>query len=379
MDAWASPWADDTQQDEDPGHQGAVSTLQDFELFGDDPGHRRTVSTLQDFELFGDDPGTATEHTAIDNSLAFTSKLDGSDFGGASIWTTDVNAFGGVDSSSAWASDSTSVPFSGNHHSDVYPNWEDNDIVSGETQIHGSVNIEDTSIPPEGTSQSSQARHPITTSTKDFSESWSHKLQPDWGSTVEDQPTAEAVLDAHEEKPGGHELQSDSPFMTGTVITDEQAVASTLPEEKATETVPASSLDQSTKKQFVQGRDSTEAAGTVQHKPLFEGNESTEVVWTKKPEDGPNAENNQSDITLEEQEDDDDFGDFGDAEEGEIEDVEFEAELGLELSPEATAIAHPLTSLDFIIDSSLALKLYPVMQKPTTLPPVEDIISTIST
>ena len=356
MDAWASPWADNTQQDENPGH-------------------RRTVTTLQDFELFGDD--AAIEHAEVDNSLAFTSKLDGSDFRETSIWATDVNAFGGVDSSSAWASDLISVPLSGNHHSDVYPNWEDNDIVSGKTQIPESINIGDTSIFPERTLLDSQARRStssITTSTKEFSDSWSHKLQPDCSSTVEDQPIAEAlstVLVAHQENYSGCQLQSDSPFVSGFVVTEEQPL--TLPEEKAVETVPTRSLDQSTTKQFVQGEDSTVTAGTVPHKPLFESDEPTR---TEKLENGPNAENKQSGIIPEEQEDDDDFGDFGDAEEGEIEDVKFEAELEPEPAP---AITYPLTPLDFTIDSSLALKLYPVTQKLPTLPPVEDIISTTST
>ncbi|KAF8425594.1 hypothetical protein EV426DRAFT_663400 [Tirmania nivea] len=361
MDAWASPWADDAHQDEDPGH-------------------RRTVSTLQDFELFGDDTGAATEHTGVDGSLAFTSKLDDSDFGGASIWATDVNAFGGVDSSSAWASDSTGVPLPKKHCNGVYPNWGDNDIVSGETQITGSITIANTSISPEGT-LSSQARRStpsITTSTKEFSDDWLHKT--DWSSTAEDQPTAEAlptVLDAHQEKSGGRELQSDSPFMTAIVMTEEQPLASALPEEKAVETLPTSFLDQCAKEQFVQGEDSTETVETVSHKPLIESDESTEVVGTEKPENGSNVENNRSGILPEEQEGDDDFGDFGDAEEGEIEDVKFETEPVP--APVAAAITHPLTPLDFTIDSSLALKLYPVMQKKTTLPPVEDIISTTST
>ncbi|KAF8442601.1 hypothetical protein BGX38DRAFT_775023 [Terfezia claveryi] len=356
MDVWASPWADDKYH----------------------PGHRRTVSTLQDFELFGDDPGASTEHTRVDSSLEFTSKLDGdgSDFEGASIWATDLE-FGGVDSSSAWASGSTSLPLPGNH-SNVYQNWEDNDIVSGESQTPGNIN---TSIIPEGTSLSSQV-HPstsITTSTKEFSDGWTHKLQPDWSSTVEDQPTAEAVstiLDAHQEKSGDCELQSDSPFVTGIVITEEQLLASTIPEEKAVGTVPTSSFDKRTGKQFVQGEDSKDTAGTVLHKPLFGSDESIKVAEAKKPENGLNFENNQCGIMPEAQEDDD-FGDFGDAEEGEVEYVKFEMEL--EPAPVAAPITHPLTPLDFTIDSSLVFKLYPAMQKKLTPPPVEDIISTTST
>lgn len=363
MDAWASPWADDTHQ-------------------GQDPGHRRTVSTLQDFELFGDDPGAAPEHTRVDSSLEFTSKLDGdgSDFEGATIWARDLNELGGVDSSSAWASDSTSLPLPGNH-SNVYQNWEDNVLFSGESQIPGKINIGDASIFSEGTSLSSQDRPStsITTSTKEFSDGWTHKLQPDWSSTVEeeDQTTAEAVsttiLDAHQEKSGDCELQSDSPSVTGIVITEEQLLASTFPQEK---TVPTSSFDQSPGKRFVQGEDSKDTAGIVPHNSLFGSFESIKVVEAKKPENGLNFENNQCGITPEAQEDDD-FGDFGDAEEGEIEDVKFEMEL--ETAPVAAPITHPLTPLDFTIDSSLVFKLYPSMQKSPAPPPVEDIISTTST
>lgn len=340
MDAWASPWADDTHQD-------------------DDPGHRRTVSTLQDFELFGDD---ATEHTEVDDSLAFTSKLDGPDFGGASIWAADVNAFGGVDSSSAWASDSASVP-----------NWGDRDIVSRKTQIPGSINIGNTSISAEGTALSSQAHRSapsITTSAKEFSDGWPHQLQPDWSSTVEGQSTAEAlstVLDAHQEKSDTRKLQSDSPSGAGIVTTEDQPLASTLPKEKAVGTIPTHSLDQHTKKQFAQGEGSAES---VPHKSPFESDESIEVVEAEKPGDGPNTENDQSDIIPE---DDDDFGDFGDAEEDEIEDVKFETDT------EPAPITDPLSPLDFTTDSSLALRLYPVTQKTATLPLVEDIISTTST
>jgi len=342
MDAWDSPWADDAHQDEDPGH-------------------RKTVSTVQDFELFGDGPEAATEHARVDGSLAFTGKLDGSDFGGASIWATDVNELASVDSSSAWASDSTSVPLSGSHHSNVYPGWGDSDIVLGETQIPGSKNIGNTSILTELSSHARHSTTSVTPSTKEFSDDWPHQLQSDWSSTTK--PTAEAL------QTGGCELRSDSPCI------EEQSLVSKLPKEKDVETVPTSS--QNTKKQFAQGGDLTEATEAVPHTPLFESDESAEVVVTEKPGNEVIDENHQPRILPEEQDDDDDFGDFGDAEEGEIEDVKFET--GPEPAPVAAAITDPLSLLDFTIDSSLALKLYPVIQKPCVLPSVGDIISTTST
>lgn len=330
MDAWASPWADDVNQDEGPGHQQAISTLENS-------------------ETLADDSSAAKEQPGVAGSLAFTNKLDSVDFGGASVWATEVNALGGVDSSSAWAYDSTSPAHRNN---DIFPRWGQN-----EADVGGFIQVEESLV-----ERGAEVGDSDATVKGGTLEDWTRDPQPDWNAVVGKQTNAETppAVSVTTLKGVDYSISQRHPDVAVDVPTE----GSTLRTDTVVEEIDVDTL-------------STVPMSQKKEESLVGQQDLEEVTKQKETKDVLGVTTDLSGMVVQVLEgDDDDFGDFGDAEEGEIEDVKFEPEP--EPAPETTSNTMPLSPLDFTIDSSLASKLYPITQNPPPIPIIQDIISTTS-
>lgn len=336
MDAWASPWADDAlQHDENQGYEGTVSEPPNAGA----SSHSEVV--------------TATP-SAPQN--IFGTKLHDPSFGGSSVWEAGSSLFG-VDSSSAWASDSTPQPGGGP------PDWNNNRAQSANVGftysplIHQSPGFPgELGVQPDLGSSATGVSHRI-------SEDWSQQLQPDWGALVAtDLPTAETSPTVNQVESDFHAVQ-----VPPVVNTKEK------PPLDEFEGPPRNSVSPITEHPPPKDKE-------LQQNVVTDSLPITEHSLPKAKEPKPNVDTDSSKNGLiedqpEQQQDDDfdDFGDFGDyTEEGEIEETGFVSEPANPINPHVT----PLSPLDFTITGSLVSKLYPVMQETLPIPPVEDIIST---
>lgn len=258
----------------------------------------------------------------------FGTKLHDSSFDGPSVWEAGSSLFGVT--SSAWA---TTVSLSVPQHGGDPPDWNNNQAQSSNVGL---------TSPPFHKSSSFRgeldAQPDIGSSTTDvahqFSEDWSQQLQPDWDAlVVTDLPTAGTL-------PTVNQVKFDSRAVQVPSVVNSR------------EKVPPAKYKSSS------GHSEDHFSPTCKEpKPNVDtGSSKNELVEDRGVQPG--------------QQQDDDFGDFGDyAEEGEIEEIGF--------APEPVHLhATPLSPLDFTIAGSLVSELYPVMQKPLPMPPVEDIIST---
>ena len=307
MDAWASPWADDAiQQDESQSYEKTISEPPNAEAL---PQGGATATSPAPQNIFG-------------------TKLHDTSYGSPSVWEAGPTLFG-VDSSSAWASDSPSDPseWNNNQAQSINVGFTSPALVHQSPSFPGELSIQ-----PDLVSS-------VTCVGSQTSKDWSLQLQPDWDSlSAADLPTAKT-------SPTINQVKSDSLAVQvpPLVITQEKVPLDEYSGSTGSSTLPI--------KEHLPPR--------VKELKLNVDTEKDRGVQPGQQDD-----------------DFDDFGDFGDfgdyAEDGEIEEIGFAPE------PAHLVNSHvpPLSPLDFTIAGSLVSKLYPTVPKTLPMPPVEDVIST---
>lgn len=336
MDTWSSPWADDTNQD-------------------DDLTHRATDPQL-----------TAEAATRVDilPISPFTAKLGPVVFGGASplpgseVWASDLHSPAGIDNQPPWSNVPTTIPLSHSQsqHEDA-PDWGENQADSLPQSSSNRTSGNELWMKQDGHVRPSKLSPEAA-----LSVDWLQ--QPDWNATEAVSPprTSSGLPNLLE----GSNITHDVQCHTKSIVDVKDAKGNQVPflNLKSEGNVAAELVEKDT------------ADGTVS----FAGEHQTSAIRDKQ-DTHIELENNAGD--------EDDFGNFGDSGEfGEFEDFAPEEAIGFESesAPVPVPVAGaseglsegPLSPLDFDTHSSLVLKLYPILQKPPPLDPVQNVFSTPS-